>query len=169
MALVTVKPSIHQQNGITVEISSLWMNLLQNQPEVSALKTGSTNSLIDQEWIRRSKDANKTKHIHNVFWVAIVLFSHFSTQETAPFAFSDWVRLWQPSNKFIQVNRPAWSLENLPQWMKENMLQGSEVNWSHTTIVRPTTVFGPSRVTSLSRISTFALPSFPAVMLPRSP
>ena len=58
-----------------------------NQPEVSTLKTGITNSLLIL--LCRSKDTRKTKHTRNVFWVAIAQFSHFSTQEKvlSPFHF----------------------------------------------------------------------------------
>ena len=54
---------------------------LLNQPGVSTLKPGSTNSLlIDQEYnFETLEDARKTKHTRNVFWVAIKHSSHFST------------------------------------------------------------------------------------------
>ena len=42
------------------------------------------------------KDARKTKHTRNVFWVAIAQFSHFFMQETAPFAFYNWVAYGNP-------------------------------------------------------------------------
>ena len=55
-------------------------------------------------------------HKSNVFWVAIAQFCHFSTQETAPFAFYDWVRLRQPSNGFIN-SRNGFINSHLEQYI----------------------------------------------------
>ena len=83
-------------NKLTLNARASWLN----QPEVSTLKTVSTNSLLTKNgFFCRLKYEKKTKHTRNVFWVAIAQFSHFSTHETGPFLYYNWVRLRQPSNK----------------------------------------------------------------------